>query len=209
VFGPVVFFGQGGIAADVAADRAAGLPPLNMALARDMVSRTRVAPAGAGPDAGRCRSADRTLVQVADMVADLPELTELDLNPLLAIGGSVVALGARMHLAKARARRGAGDPPVSAGTGRARGLGRRADPAAAHPAGRRRAAPGFFSALDPDDVRLRFFTAMRELPPAQLARLTQIDYDRAMAFIATRPAPPASRKRWAWCAPCRSRQSVR
>jgi acetyl-CoA synthetase (ADP-forming)/acetyltransferase len=48
---PVVFFGQGGIAADVAADRAAGLPPLNMALARDMVSRTRVAPAGAKPDA--------------------------------------------------------------------------------------------------------------------------------------------------------------
>jgi GNAT superfamily N-acetyltransferase len=45
----------------------------------------------------------------------------------------------------------------------------------------------FFHALDADDVRLRFFSAMRELPPAQLARLTQIDYDRAMAFIATRP----------------------
>ena len=44
----------------------------------------------------------------------------------------------------------------------------------------------FFHALDADDVRLRFFTAMRELPPSQLARLTQIDYDRAMAFIATR-----------------------
>jgi acetyl-CoA synthetase (ADP-forming)/acetyltransferase len=45
----------------------------------------------------------------------------------------------------------------------------------------------FFAALDAQDVRLRFFSALRELPPAQLARLTQIDYDRAMAFIATRP----------------------
>ena len=45
----------------------------------------------------------------------------------------------------------------------------------------------FFAAVDQRDVRLRFFTALRELPPAQLARLTQIDYDRAMAFIATRP----------------------
>jgi acetyl-CoA synthetase (ADP-forming)/acetyltransferase len=44
----------------------------------------------------------------------------------------------------------------------------------------------FFSQMNRDDVRLRFFSAMKELPPAQLARLTQIDYDRAMAFIATR-----------------------
>ncbi|MGZ3254653.1 MAG: GNAT family N-acetyltransferase, partial [Burkholderiaceae bacterium] len=43
----------------------------------------------------------------------------------------------------------------------------------------------FFNALDPEDVRSRMFIRMRELQPSQLARLTQIDYDREMAFIAT------------------------
>lgn len=44
----------------------------------------------------------------------------------------------------------------------------------------------FFKALDPEDVRYRIFTRLRDLQPSQLARLTQIDYDREMAFIATR-----------------------
>ncbi|RYE91600.1 MAG: N-acetyltransferase, partial [Oxalobacteraceae bacterium] len=44
-----------------------------------------------------------------------------------------------------------------------------------------------FNALTPDDVRYRMFVRVRELQPAQLARFTQIDYDREMAFIATRP----------------------
>jgi acetyl-CoA synthetase (ADP-forming)/acetyltransferase len=192
VFGPVVFFGQGGIAADVAADRAAGLPPLNMALARDMVSRTRVSRLLAQSQTlADAEALIRTLVQVADMVADLPELTELDLNPLLTIGGSTVALGARMQLAKARAqhRRGAElairpypqelEERVDWGGGQILLRPIRPEDGAQHQV--------FFSALDADDIRLRFFSAMRELPPAQLARLTQIDYDRAMAFIATRP----------------------
>lgn len=189
VFGPVVFFGQGGIAADVAADRAAGLPPLNMALARDLVDRTRVSrllAQGQTPADGEALI--RTLVQVADMVADLPELTELDLNPLLAIGGSVVALSARMHLAKARGRRTELairpypqelEERLDWNGGQILLRPIKPEDGAQH--------QQFFSALAPDDVRLRFFSAMRELPPAQLARLTQIDYDRAMAFIATRP----------------------
>ena len=189
VFGPVVFFGQGGIAAHVAADRTAGLPPLNMVLARDMVGRTRVARLLAqGQTAADAEAMVRTLVQVADMVADVPELAELDLNPVLAIGGAVVALGARLQLAAApRSRRTLAIRPypqeleqtVEWGGGAIVLRPIRPEDAAQHQA--------FFHALDPDDVRLRFFSAMRELPPAQLARLTQIDYDRAMAFIATRP----------------------
>jgi acetyltransferase len=46
----------------------------------------------------------------------------------------------------------------------------------------------FFDALTPDDVRYRMFVRMRELGPSQLARFTQIDYDREMAFIASRAA---------------------
>jgi len=191
VFGPVVFFGQGGIAAEVAADRAAGLPPLNMALARDLVGRTRVARLLAqGQTEADADAVSRTLVQVADMAADLPELAELDLNPLIAIGGGVVALGARLQLAKVRkgGRQLAIRPypqeleqTVDWRGGRILLRPIRPEDGPQH--------QKFFSALDPDDIRLRFFSAMRELPPAQLARLTQIDYDRAMAFIATRPGP--------------------
>ncbi|RFP20181.1 GNAT family N-acetyltransferase [Duganella sp. BJB488] len=187
VFGPVVFFGQGGIAAEVAADRAAGLPPLNMVLARDMVGRTRVARLLAqGQTEADADALCRTLVQVADMVADLPQLAELDLNPLLAIGGAVVALAAQVRLAPARAGGALAIRPYPLELeqeldwqgGRILLRPIRPEDAPQHQV--------FFAALDPDDVRLRFFTAMRELPPSQLARLTQIDYDRAMAFIATR-----------------------
>jgi acetyl-CoA synthetase (ADP-forming)/acetyltransferase len=188
VFGPVVFFGQGGIAAEVAADRAAGLPPLNMALARDMAGRTRVSRLLAqGQTPADAEALSRTLVQVADMAADLPELAELDLNPVIAIGGGVVALGARLALAKVRkgGRQLAIRPypqeleqTVDWRGGQVMLRPIRPEDAPQHQV--------FFSALEADDIRLRFFSAMRELPPAQLARLTQIDYDRAMAFIATR-----------------------
>ena len=46
----------------------------------------------------------------------------------------------------------------------------------------------FFSRLPPLDVRYRFFSAMRELSQEQMARLTQVDYDREMAFVAVREA---------------------
>jgi len=188
VFGPVVFFGQGGLAAEGLADLTAGLPPLNMVLARDMVGRTRISRLLAqGQTAADAEALVRTLVQVADMLTDVPELAELDLNPVLAIGGAVVALGARLQLAAPRSRRTLAIRPYpqeleqtvawNGGDIVLRPI--RPEDAAQHQA--------FFHALEADDVRLRFFTAMRELPPAQLARLTQIDYDRAMAFIATRP----------------------
>ena len=43
--------------------------------------------------------------------------------------------------------------------------------------------------MEPQDLRLRFFSARRELPRSELARLTQIDYAREMAFIAVRTLP--------------------
>jgi GNAT superfamily N-acetyltransferase len=41
--------------------------------------------------------------------------------------------------------------------------------------------------LQPEDIRFRFLGLLRELVPSELARFTQIDYEREMAFIATRP----------------------
>ncbi|MEC4723590.1 bifunctional acetate--CoA ligase family protein/GNAT family N-acetyltransferase [Noviherbaspirillum sp. CPCC 100848] len=191
VFGPVILFGQGGIAVEVTADRAIALPPLNGVLARELISRTRIARL-LGAYRNR-RAADinaicRTLVQVSDMVIDLPELQELDINPLFADADGVIALDARICVkpVKDNGLEQLAIRPYPAELEEwvqwqsAELLLRpiRPEDGAAHLA--------FFNALDPEDVRYRMFIRMRELSPSQLARLTQIDYDREMAFIATR-----------------------
>src|SRR6185503_10261779 len=99
VFGPVLLFGQGGTAVEVLADRAIALPPLNRVLARDLVSRTRVAKLLAGyrdhPPA-RLDAIGDVLIALSQMLADLPELAELDINPLWADDSGVLALDARI-----------------------------------------------------------------------------------------------------------------
>jgi acetyltransferase len=191
VFGPVILFGQGGIAVEVTDDHALGLPPLNMVLARDMVSRTRVAKLLAGYRNRPAADIDaicRTLIQVAQLVTDLAEVVELDINPLLADSRGVIALDARLKI------------KVAAGAGLER-LAIRPYPQEWEQWITWQDAPlllrpikpedgtqhvAFFDALDPEDVRYRMFIRQRELQPSQLARLTQIDYDREIAFIATR-----------------------
>lgn len=188
VFGPALEFGLGGAAGRVARDRAAGLPPLNMVLARDIVARTR-----AGAALGGTEAVCRALVQVADLVTDLADVVELELDPVQVVaagdprGATLAALGARIVLGPPRSESTLAIRPYPQAL--AETVDWQGAPLVLRPI-RPEDAPAhvrFFAALDPEDVRLRFFSALRELPPAQLARLTQIDYDRAMAFIATRP----------------------
>lgn len=193
VFGPVVLFGQGGVAVEVTADQAVALPPLNRVLAADLVGRTRVARLLAGyrdrPSADLDALCD-VLVRIGQMAADLPELAELDINPLLADSGGVIALDARLRLA-----------PVAAGTDPLARLAILPYPDALETAVawdgaslvirpiRPEDGPAhqaFFAALSAEDVHFRLFAQLRELSPAQLARFTQIDYAREMAFVATR-----------------------
>ena len=191
VFGPVVVFGRGGTAVEVIDDRALGLPPLDLALADDLIGRTRVARRLAAyrdvPAADRGAIA-LTLVKLAQLAADLPDVRELDINPLLADAQGVVALDARVRL-RASPRRPGGHPrfairPYPAEWGRALTLeGRRV---AVRPV-RPEDEPlfrAFFDTIDPEDVRLRFFAPVRDFSHAFLARLTQLDYARAIAFVA-------------------------
>jgi acetyltransferase len=189
VFGPVILFGQGGTAVEVVADRALALPPLNRVLARDLVSRTRVSRLLAGyrdhPPA-RLDAICDVLIAVSTMLADLPEIAELDINPLLADADGAIALDARVRLSAtpvAGAARFAIAPypddlaqAVSWHGHALRLRPIRPEDAELHGA--------FVARLTPEDLRLRFFSARRELSPSELARLTQIDYDREMAFIA-------------------------
>ncbi len=197
VFGPVVLFGQGGTAVEVIADRAIGLPPLNRVLARDLVSGTRVAKLLAGyrdhPPA-RIDAIFDVLVAVSRMLADLPELIELDINPLLADGDGVIALDARLRVARAT---GAGTArfaiqPYPAELAETWSLqGRQLQIRPIRPEDEARHGE-FALQLAPEDVRLRFFSTRRELPRSELARLVQIDYDREMAFVVLEPQPDGS-----------------
>jgi len=190
-FGPFLLFGHGGTAVEVIGDKALGFPPLNLKLARDMIAATRISKELAGyrdrppADIGAIAL---TLVKLSQMICDLDEIAELDINPLLADEKGVIALDVRIRIAPLAqdAKRG-GRLAISPYPGHLE----RTENVAGFGSLRMRPvrpedAPAivrYFEQLTPEDVRLRFFTPMRELSPALLARLTQIDYDREMAFV--------------------------
>jgi len=196
-FGPTIVFGQGGTAVEVIGDRALALPPLNATLARDLISRTRVHRVLAGyrdhPPAD-LTAIERTLVKISQLAADVPELAELDVNPLLADDHGVLALDARIRV----------EPTRLSGTER---FAIRPYPSELEESvvfgGRtillRPIRPEdfdqhrrFLARIDPEDLRMRFFAAVRELSERDLAHLTQIDYAREMAFIAAATAGDGS-----------------
>lgn len=191
VFGPVLLFGRGGTAVEVIGDRAIGFPPLNMNLARELVSRTRVSKLLEGYR-GRA-PADReaiclTLVQLSQLVVDLREVIGVDVNPLLADEAGVLALDARILIG----------PPAPSERLAIRPYPSELEERIALRAGRslvmrpirpedEPAHSRFFQHLEPEDLYFRFFSAVRKAPHSQLARFTQIDYDREMAFVAYAP----------------------
>jgi len=189
VFGPVILFGHGGTAVEVIGDTVIGMPPLNMSLARQLVDRTRVVKLLAGyrsqPEA-RIDLVCEVLVRVARLMTDLQDIESLDINPLLADSGGVMALDARIELRPAEA--GSRTRPAIAPypghleetvTFDDRQILLRPIRPEDEPAHR-----DFFNSLETEDVRFRFFGVVREPEHSQLARFTQIDYEREMAFIA-------------------------
>jgi acetyltransferase len=192
VFGPVILFGQGGTAVEVLADRALSLPPLNTPLALAQIARTRVAKLLRGyrdEPAADVQSVAQVLVAVSQLLADLPELAELDINPLLVNHEEVVALDARVRIS---AKRPAGAEHfaiqpypqhlVESWAWQGEAITLRPIRPEDEPQHRR-----FLEQIDPEDIRLRVFYSRRTIEHSELARLTQIDYAREMAFIATRP----------------------
>ena len=190
VFGPVILFGHGGTAVEVIRDRAVALPPLNMNLARELVSRTRVSRMLAGYRDRPAADMDAIclgLLQVSQLVGDLAEIVEIDINPLFADDQGVLALDARIRVAPAElssTQRLAIRPYPKELEEWATLDGRRLllRPIRPEDEPQHRA---FLQALDSEDVRFRFLDLAGELPHSEIARFTQIDYDREMAFIAT------------------------
>lgn len=196
VFGPVIAFGHGGEAREMIRDRAVTLPPLNMSLARELVSRTRIGRLlGGGPERPAVDMDDLclTIIQIAQLLVDVPQLAGLDINPLYADDLGVLCLGARMRVAPA-ARPGSQrlsirpyprelEETAKLRDGRKVSLRPiRPEDEAAHRA--------FINSLSDEDMRMRFFGSVRrDFDHKDMARFTQIDYDREMAFIASARAP--------------------
>lgn len=194
VFGPVILFGQGGTAVEVMADRAIALPPLNVPLARALVSRTRVAKLLKGwrdTPAVDEESLHQVLIGVSQLLAEVPEIAELDINPLIVNFEGAIALDARIRVSAAS--------PAGADHFAIRPYPAQLEetmvwqgqPLCLRPVRPEDEASHreFLQHLDPEDIRMRVFYSRRTMERTELARLVQIDYAREMAFVAQRPGP--------------------
>jgi acetyltransferase len=190
VFGPVILFGTGGTSVEVVADRAVALPPLNVPLARALIERTRIARLMHGwrdVPAVDLGAVEHVLIALAQLVAEEPRIAELDINPLLADAQGVIALDARVRVS-ASAPAGAAHfairpyPQELVQHFEWRGRTLTLRPIRPEDETQHRA---FLEGIDAADLRLRLQYTRRTIERSELARLTQIDYEREMAFIVT------------------------
>lgn len=193
MFGPFIGFGRGGTMPDLNQDEVIDLPPLNRALGLSLVRRARIARMLEGyrdwPAVDLNTLAD-TLVRLSQLVVDFPEIESSIVNPLLADAQGIMALDAIMELRPAGQRASFAIPPYPAELARnwraKDGTVLLVRPIRPEDAEAQAAA---FARLRPEDVRWRFFSQLRELSAEQIARLTQIDYEREMALIAVEHLP--------------------
>ncbi len=186
--GPVIGFGPGG--RDRRDHAVLDLPPLNLTLAASLIGRSAAATLlaeGQGHAAANLDAVADALVRVSQLVIDLPEIRSIAIDPLFADATGVSAAEAWISLRPPGETGLTAIAPYPAEL-QERWTARdgevfdirpvRPEDAAAHAA--------LVGRLSPDDIRYRFFSMLRELPPEQIARMTQIDYDREMAIIAVR-----------------------
>ncbi len=195
-FGPVILFGEGGTSVEIVNDKALALPPLNMHLARELMSRTHVHRLLQGyrhMPAAKLDDIALTLLRVSQMIIDFPAIAELDINPLLADVSGVIALDARMRVQRVTDTDGKRlairpypkelEEIIRVGEDRTmllRPIVPEDEPA----------LQAAFTRLTPEEVRLRFFLPMKTLSHFAAARFTQLDYDREMGLVLTEPGPP-------------------
>ncbi|QBR83975.1 bifunctional acyl-CoA synthetase/GNAT family N-acetyltransferase [Legionella israelensis] len=191
-FGPVVTFGAGGTFVEILQDRAIELPPVNTFICKRLIEKTRVSKLL--DEYRNMPAVDKTalmkaIIRVCDIACELPEIKELDINPLISDENGVLVLDARIVVDFPRVSR------------------RTYNHMAIHPYPRHlvhdwQLADGTdvtIRPIRPEDAKIehefvrnlgeeskyfRFFQMLHELTPEMLIRFTQIDYDREMAFIA-------------------------
>jgi acetyltransferase len=192
LFGPVIGFGAGGTMVELINDRAVELPPLNQFLAQRLISRARVSGTlgeWRGAPAADQQAIEHILLRVSEMVCELPQLRELDINPLIVDRGGVLAVDARVVVGAAPTAAQRYDqlaimpyPSDSSSVWPMRGGGeytlRPVQPTDAE------MLQALVRGLTEQSRYNRFASSLRELSVPMLARYTLIDYDREMALVA-------------------------
>ncbi len=191
-FGPVIAFGAGGTMIELINDRTMELPPLNQFLARRLIERSRVAETLAvwrGAPAVNMEALEQILLRVSEMVCELPQLREMDINPIIVDDSGALAVDARIvvdntapsvrhynHLAILPYPAQHEQLCMLAGGGEYVVRPVRPDDA--------NMLQDFVRGLSPESRYFRFVSSMQELPATMLSRFTLIDYDREMALVA-------------------------
>ena len=191
-FGPVISFGAGGTMIELINDRAMELPPLNQFLARSLIARSRVAETLAdwrGASAIDMEALEQVLLRVSEMVCELPQLREMDINPIIVDSSGALAVDARIVVESA--------PPGAHTYSHLAILPYPSQYEQTWPlpgGGEYTVRPihpddatmlqDFMRSLSPESRYFRFVSSMQELPASMLARFTLIDYDCEMALVA-------------------------
>jgi acetyltransferase len=192
VLGPAILFGAGGVSVEVVNDTAIALPPLDDVLAGDVIDRTRIGRLLAGyrdrPAANR-PALLAALGALSQLIVDFRCITALDINPLLADQGGVIALDARIEIDPADVEAASPNSmlairPVPTGWDRQVTLGN--SQYLLRPIVPSDAAlyPDFLARVSAEDLRLRFLSPRGAFSDKMILRLTQVDYAREMAFVA-------------------------
>ena len=185
VFGPVIYLGASG---GDPRDNVVALPPLNRRLAMDLVTRGGFAREAAEEEREALETGLATvLVRLSQLLTDIDEVTAVELDPIHVETSGVVARERHIHVEPrgrhAGFRRFAIRPYPRELEQQIDWHGRKLLIRPIRPEDETTLAD-LIASLDPEDSRMRFFGAMRKLPRSQLARFTQIDYDREIALVA-------------------------
>ncbi|MFM1892566.1 MAG: hypothetical protein RLZ44_1643, partial [Pseudomonadota bacterium] len=192
VFGPIISFGAGGTAVEIFADSNVALPPLNEYLSKDLIQGTRAARYLKSfrnlPEANQEQLID-TLQRISEIACELPEIRELDINPLLVDEDGVIAVDARIVVAAPRTSTARyGHMAIHPYPGELASQWQLADgtdvvlrPIRPEDA---QIEQAFVENLSAESKYFRFMQSLERLTPLMLARFTQIDYDREMALVA-------------------------
>jgi acetyltransferase len=187
-FGPVIAVGAGGVDVELIGDRALGLPPLDDSLSRDLIARTRIAKllaSNRGKPAADLDSIVAVLNAVSAICVELPDILELDINPLLVGESGAIALDGRIRITAhpAVSRMVLRPVPTEWTTDLVTRSGASLHIRPVVPSDEAVLAD-FFTHVTPEDKRFRFLSAVREVDHDRLVAMTQIDYRRTMNFLA-------------------------
>ena len=191
VFGPAISFGLGGTMVEILKDNAVALPPLNAYMVEQMIAKTKAAKYIEQfrnlPVANKQALVD-VLLNISEMVSELPEILELDINPLIVDAQGAIAVDARIkahtsHQLSRYAHMAIHPYPheLTQHYLTANGANVTIRPIRPEDA---KMETDFVNRLSEKTKYFRFHQGLQELTPEMLVRFTQIDYDREMAFVA-------------------------